>query len=593
MRRLGSRDRRWKSTCLCGLGSEGPGQERLLLPPLVSVFLTVFFFLSPGFLWADILFSSSEWAFGEVPDTKPVSYTVTVENTGAEPVSFTLISTCECLTVEPATFDVGPGSSRNWTVTFEPEGYSGEFRNPIIIRTDDPDMPKAIFQVHGKVNPAGEAAAGADSTGAAAVPGPGSAGEGSDDPAPADGPAPAGAEAAGESSAADITMRYYFSPGCRSCTEFVNDEIPRLEKEFGLEITLIQRNVLSPKDYEELTALLAGMERKLEELPVLVFGGRVLQGERRIRRKVREELEEAAAGGAGAAVGPGSTVPGPEGAASAPDAAAEDGGKPGSDGGRPEDSRPEDGGAPAGEAQVRKVIPEKLSFLPVIAAGLLDGINPCAFTTIIFLISALAVAGRGRKEVLILGICFAVAVFATYFLVGLGLLSALRTASYFPVVAEIIRWVLVAALAVFAALSIYDYTRIRKGNTSEILLQLPKGIKRRIHASIRERSRSAALVASSLVLGFLISIFELACTGQVYFPTIAYMVQGENRSLGYLLLAVYNFGFIVPLLAVFLLAYAGVGSERITKAFQKNLGTVKLGLAGLFAALAVLTILQG
>jgi cytochrome c biogenesis protein CcdA len=94
-------------------------------------------------------------------------------------------------------------------------------------------------------------------------------------------------------------------------------------------------------------------------------------------------------------------------------------------------------------------------------------------------------------------------------------------------------------------------------------------------------------------LGFLISIFELACTGQVYFPTIAYMVQGENRSLGYLLLAVYNFGFIVPLLAVFLLAYAGVGSERITKAFQKNLGAVKLGLAGLFVALAVLTVLQG
>lgn len=583
MRRLGSRDRRWKSTCLCGLGSEGPAQKRLLFPPLVSLFLTVFFFLSPGFLGADIFFSSSEWAFGEVPDTKPVSYTVTVENSGAEPVSLTLISTCECLTVEPATFDVGPGSRRDWTVTFDPEGYSGEFRNPIIIRTDDPDLPKALFQVHGKINPGG------DSAGA----GSGPEGEGSDDPAPADGPAPAGADAAGESSAADITMRYYFSPGCRSCTEFVNDEIPRLEKELGLEITLIQRNVLSPKDYEELTALLAGMDRKLEELPVLVFGGRVLQGERSIRRKVRDELEEAAAVGAGAAAGPGSTVPRPEGAASAPDAAAEDGGKPGSDDSRHEKRRTEDGGARAGEAQARKVIPEKLSFLPVIAAGLLDGINPCAFTTIIFLISALAVAGRGRKEVLILGICFAVAVFATYFLVGLGLLSALRTASYFPVVAEIIRWVLVAALGVFAALSIYDYTRIRKGNTSEILLQLPKGIKRRIHASIRERSRSAALVASSLVLGFLISIFELACTGQVYFPTIAYMVQGENRSLGYLLLAVYNFGFIVPLLAVFLLAYAGVGSERITKAFQKNLGAVKLGLAGLFVALAVLTVLQG
>lgn len=79
-------------------------------------------------------------------------------------------------------------------------------------------------------------------------------------------------------------MRYYFFPGCRSCTEFIREENPRLEEELGLEITLIQRNVLSPDDYEELTTILARMGRELEELPVLVFGGRVLQGERRIRR---------------------------------------------------------------------------------------------------------------------------------------------------------------------------------------------------------------------------------------------------------------------------------------------------------------------
>ena len=44
-----------------------------------------------------------------------------------------------------------------------------------------------------------------------------------------------------------------------------------------------------------------------------------------------------------------------------------------------------------------------LAVLPVLAGGLLDGINPCAFTTLIFLLSALALAGRGRREVLAIG----------------------------------------------------------------------------------------------------------------------------------------------------------------------------------------------
>ncbi len=304
MRRLRTRSRRWKSTCLSELGSEGPVQKRLLFPPLVSVFLTVFFFFSPGFLGADIVFSDSEWDFGEVPDTTPVFFTVAVENTGEEPVSFTLVSTCECLTVEPAEFEVGPGSSRDWTVTFDPEGYSGEFRNPIIIRSDDPDLPKALFQVYGRINAAGSTAGVGDSTadgGSSDGTGPGPGGDGTGD-TEATGESVAGdTEATGDpaprGTPAALTLRYYFSPGCKSCTEFVNEEIPRLEEELGLEITLMQRNVLSPKDYEELTALLAGMDRELEELPVLVFGGRVLQGEREIRRKVREELEKAAATG--------------------------------------------------------------------------------------------------------------------------------------------------------------------------------------------------------------------------------------------------------------------------------------------------------
>jgi thiol-disulfide isomerase/thioredoxin len=47
-------------------------------------------------------------------------------------------------------------------------------------------------------------------------------------------------------------------------------------------------------------------------------------------------------------------------------------------------------------------------------AGLGDGINPCAFATILFFVSYLGMVGRKRNEILITGLTFACAVFITY-----------------------------------------------------------------------------------------------------------------------------------------------------------------------------------
>jgi cytochrome c biogenesis protein CcdA len=149
--------------------------------------------------------------------------------------------------------------------------------------------------------------------------------------------------------------------------------------------------------------------------------------------------------------------------------------------------------------------------------------------------------------------------------------------------------VLVGVLFVFAALSARDALLARRGRTTEMALQLPKLFKRRIHESIRGRVRSTALVLSSLTLGVLVSVFEFACTGQVYLPTLAYLARiGQARAM--LLLAVYNLGFIAPLLAVFAAGYAGVTSHRLATLVQRHLVAVKVAFALFFLALAVLTL---
>ncbi|HTO23123.1 MAG TPA: hypothetical protein VMQ10_11660, partial [Spirochaetia bacterium] len=346
--------------------------------------------------------------------------------------------------------------------------------------------------------------------------------------------------------AAPIVVSYYYSPGCRSCEEFLSVEIPRLEQRLGRPIRLVRKDLLAAGVYEELAALASARGESVTAAPVVAVGEALLQGDAVIRAKLPVVLASLAS--PAAAVG-----------SAAPRTTA---------------------AAPL----------ERLAALPVVAAGLIDGINPCAFTTLIFLLASLSLAGRGRNEVLVIGALFSLAVFLSYFLIGLGLFTALRAAAAVSVVSVVLRWVLVVVLAVFAGLSVYDYTLIRAGRPTEILLQLPSSFKKRIHTSIRTRVRMAALAGSSLVLGFLVSVFEFACTGQVYLPMLGYLARMRQQPYALGLLALYNLCFIVPLLVVFAASWLGVTSGRITAAFQAHMGTVKLGLAVVFVGLAVLTL---
>jgi cytochrome c biogenesis protein CcdA len=324
-------------------------------------------------------------------------------------------------------------------------------------------------------------------------------------------------------------------------------------------------NVLDPEVYSEYLSRLEALGVEERVYPALVVDEVVLQGEREITDGLPELLERAARKGARFGLDSADRSP----------------------------RKTETGESGAGEgASSFEALQSRLTVFPVLAAGLLDGINPCAFTTLIFLLSALAVAGRSRREVLWIGLFFTLAVFVTYLAVGFGFFQVLRAAAVFPLIARAIRWALVAALLVFASLSLYDYISIRAGRTDRVVLQLPRAVKRRIHRDIKQRARSAALITTSLVLGVLVSIFELACTGQVYLPTIVYVlrVKGEGAALPYLLL--YNLGFVMPLLAVFAASYWGVSSRAVTAFFQRSAGFVKLSLAALFLGLAALTILS-
>ncbi len=224
----------------------------------------------------------------------------------------------------------------------------------------------------------------------------------------------------------------------------------------------------------------------------------------------------------------------------------------------------------------------------VFLAGLADGLNPCAFTVILFFLSYLYYVGYGRRAVLGAGAAFTGGVLAAYLLIGWGALRAVYALRGVETLSAIVRWAAAALAGAAGAMSFRDGLRAARGRAGDAAMRLPRSLQRAIHAVIRRQARLRFIAAASCVVGFLVSLLEFACTGQVYLPTLVLISRGAASGLAMLLL--YNLAFIMPLIAVFCLAWCGVASEELTHWFRRRAAAVRFALAAVFLGLAALLI---
>lgn len=258
----------------------------------------------------------------------------------------------------------------------------------------------------------------------------------------------------------------------------------------------------------------------------------------------------------------------------------------------------------------------RLTLGAMAVGGFLDGINPCAFAVIVFFVSYLATLGSTRRQLLAIGLSFILAVFLTYFSIGLGLSEVIGMLSQAPWLARALSFAIAGVALVLALLSFYDFVLAARGRPREIVLQLPSALKRRINLTLarrvggayREAGKGAGNPASptgggrsafffvavaAFVSGVIVSFLELACTGQIYLPAIRMMLFDVSglwlKAVFYLL--VYNLAFVVPLLGIFVLAYMGVTSEQLRGWLTRHMGVTKLAMGVFFAALGVIILI--
>jgi cytochrome c biogenesis protein CcdA len=208
----------------------------------------------------------------------------------------------------------------------------------------------------------------------------------------------------------------------------------------------------------------------------------------------------------------------------------------------------------------------------------------------------------------IIGMVFILAVFLAYTLIGVGLFSFLYRFKNFWLLAKVFNLstgFLSIGLGILATYDFYKFWKTHK--TESLVLQLPAALKNRIHSIIgshyrqsielqrQETSRShiLRLVLSAFIVGFLISIHESVCTGQIYLPTIAFVLKTtplKLQALGYLLL--YNFMFIIPLLVILCFASLGATAGQFSNFLKKRIAVIKVFMAVLFFSLGIFLVFR-
>ncbi len=218
-----------------------------------------------------------------------------------------------------------------------------------------------------------------------------------------------------------------------------------------------------------------------------------------------------------------------------------------------------------------------LTIPAVLAAGFLDGFNPCAFALLVLfatftltLVNAVTASGsptaEARRRLLGAGSLYVGAVFVTYFIIGLGLLTFLGWMGRDHLVARV-----ASVIALGMALWMLKDVFLPGVGPS---MMAPSGT----HGRMRKAMERGGL-AGMLIAGVLVGICTVPCSGAMYLQITAVLHASGGGATGYALLALYNIAFIVPLVAMLLAVSNRRVLGQIGRWNRANSPWVKAGIA--------------
>ena len=220
------------------------------------------------------------------------------------------------------------------------------------------------------------------------------------------------------------------------------------------------------------------------------------------------------------------------------------------------------------------LVGDKLTLGVVIVSALIDSINPCAFGVLLFLMAVLLSMGSAKRA-LKSGMIYTSVIFLVYLAAGFGIMRLITSFSILDNV-KIFAGVIVL---IGGIIELKDFFWEGKGFS----LKIPAGVKPKLEKYVHKGTLPALIV-----LGALVALVELPCTGGIYLAILSMI--SEHGTLGIFYLLLYNFIFVLPLIVITYAIYRGVKVEGINVWVQRNKRFMRLaaGLIMVFLAMSLL-----
>ena len=238
----------------------------------------------------------------------------------------------------------------------------------------------------------------------------------------------------------------------------------------------------------------------------------------------------------------------------------------------------EDDGEVAGEKTEKElVLEEGFTLGKVFSLAAADAVNPCALAVLLVMLTTILAYNPGKKrDVLLAGLAFTFSVFAMYLLYGLVIIKFFQLVQALTSVRLFLYKVLGLAAIILGILNIKEAL----GGHSSC----------RVVPKIGKLLSKITNPQGAFVIGALVTIFLLPCTIGPYIITGGLLSSLQIiKTLPWL--AFYNSIFVLPMIGVTLVCYAGLATiDDVSSWKERNTTKINLlsGIIILFLGLAML-----
>lgn len=173
----------------------------------------------------------------------------------------------------------------------------------------------------------------------------------------------------------------------------------------------------------------------------------------------------------------------------------------------------------------------------VLGSSILDSVHPCSFSILLITIAFLFGLQMTRERILKIGGAYIAGIFASYLLIGLGLLKVLHIFNTPHFMGKLGATLLIA----FGVINLVN----RFFPNVPLKLAMPAAVKRPM-AELMEKTS----IAAAFGLGALVGICQFPCMGGPYLMVIGLLRDQVTYAAGFWYLVLYNAVLIVPLALV-------------------------------------------